>query len=243
MWGRHHHRRHIVHGVGLPQRLLERGTSEDDWTMLRKLIEWSVDWDWAGQACVRVKKKVMEAQKLVLRNTIDLDNHSKVCLLNLFQLASWVAMEKPCIPVTTAILCRAVVGEMSRDIMRWLVANFDFSSVKSKSMDRNYKTALRLAKKIENSSEGWIYDALKARSGEPSSQEKARRMAEDRSSQEIVNKWVSTDVVAYMSTRDGSTIGGVGIVGQLRDKRGRWFHRPPIRIYRAITGIRQANGF
>jgi hypothetical protein len=84
MWGRHHHRRHIVHGVGLPQRLLERGTSEDDWTMLRKLIEWSVDWDWAGQACVGVKKKVMEAQKLVLRNAIDLDNHSKVCFLNLF---------------------------------------------------------------------------------------------------------------------------------------------------------------
>lgn len=149
----------------------------------------------------------MEAQKLALRNAIDLENRSKVRFLNLFQMASWVGMEKLCIPVTAEILYRAVVGKMSRDIMRWLVANFDFSSVKSKSMDRNYMTALRLAKKIENSSEGWIYDALKARSGEPSSQEKARRMAEDRSSQEIVNKWVSTDVVAYMPTRDGSTIG------------------------------------
>jgi hypothetical protein len=132
--------------------------------------------------------------------------------------------------------------------MHWLVANFDFSSVKSKSMDGNYKTALRLAKRIENSSEGWIYDALKARSGEPSSQEKARRMAEDRSSQEIVNKWVSTDVVAYMSTRDGSTIEGVGIVGQLRDKRGRWFHRPltgyiePSLVSAKLTGFEELLG-
>lgn len=49
MWGRYHHRRHIVHGVGLPQRLLEQATSEDDWTMFGS----SSNGLWAGIGLVR----------------------------------------------------------------------------------------------------------------------------------------------------------------------------------------------
>jgi len=54
-WPQHHHRRHIMHGVGLPKRLLENSGPDDHYTMLEKLLEWlAYHRVWVPECCARI---------------------------------------------------------------------------------------------------------------------------------------------------------------------------------------------
>jgi hypothetical protein len=64
------HRRHIVHGVGLPPRTLQGTPSKEDRVLLKKLMRWGVDdiWDWT--ACWKVRRTVMESVGDAIRDAI-----------------------------------------------------------------------------------------------------------------------------------------------------------------------------